>query len=33
MDATVDKFLKDFKTKVEMKAEAPTPPATVETKK
>jgi NADH-quinone oxidoreductase subunit M len=33
MDATVEKFLKDFKTKVEMKAEAPTPPTTLEAKK
>jgi NADH-quinone oxidoreductase subunit M len=33
MDATVEKFLKDFKTKVEMKAEAPQPKIAAEAKK
>jgi NADH-quinone oxidoreductase subunit M len=33
MDVTVEKFLKDFKAKVEMKADAPTPKITAEVKK
>jgi NADH-quinone oxidoreductase subunit M len=33
MDASVDKFLKDFKTKVEMKAELPAPKVVAEIKK
>jgi hypothetical protein len=33
MDVTVEKFLKDFKAKVEMKADAPAPKAIAEAKK
>ena len=33
MDVTVEKFLKDFKTRVEMKADVPAPKITAEVKK